>query len=117
MFQNRTLRRIFGPKREDGEDYTMRTFINCTRPLCLIKHEDVQGSGGIASRILDLGTRRRWVVSFTPLPLHPGTHWISGWVSPIAGQDAVAKGKIPSPSRELNPGTPIFQPVARHYTI
>jgi hypothetical protein len=28
------------------------------------------GSGGIAPRILDLGTRLRWVVSFTPQPLY-----------------------------------------------
>jgi hypothetical protein len=29
------------------------------------------GSGGIAPRILDLGIRWRWVVSFTPRPLYP----------------------------------------------
>jgi hypothetical protein len=29
------------------------------------------GSGGIASRILDLGTRWRWVFSLTPRPLYP----------------------------------------------
>jgi hypothetical protein len=29
------------------------------------------GSGVIASRILDLGTRRSWVVSFTAQPLYP----------------------------------------------
>jgi len=29
------------------------------------------GSGGIAPCILHLGTRRRWVVSFTPRPLNP----------------------------------------------
>jgi len=28
------------------------------------------GSGGIAQRILDVGTRWRWVVSFTPRPLY-----------------------------------------------
>jgi hypothetical protein len=48
-----------------------------------------RGSGGIAPRILDLGTRWRWVVSFTPQPLYPGerfpgTHWIGGWVGPRA---------------------------------
>jgi hypothetical protein len=47
-------------------------------------------SGGIAPRILDLGTRLRWVVSFTPRPLYPrerasGTHWIGGWVGLRAG--------------------------------
>jgi len=35
------------------------------------RHEDVCGSGGIAPRILNLGTRWRRVVSFTPLPLYP----------------------------------------------
>jgi len=29
------------------------------------------GNGGIAPWLLDLGTRRRWVVSFTPRPLSP----------------------------------------------
>jgi hypothetical protein len=29
------------------------------------------GSGGIAPRTLDLGTRLRWVVSFMPRPLYP----------------------------------------------
>jgi hypothetical protein len=29
------------------------------------------GSGGISPRIFDLGTRWRWLVSFTPRPLYP----------------------------------------------
>jgi len=46
-------------------------------------------SGGIAPRILHLGTTGRWVVSFTPQPLYrhgeaPGTHLIRGWVGPLA---------------------------------
>jgi hypothetical protein len=41
--------------------------------LCLIKehHEEVLGSGSITPRILNLGIRWRWVVSFTPRPLYP----------------------------------------------
>jgi hypothetical protein len=35
------------------------------------RHEGVLGSGGIAPRINNLGTRWRWVVSFTPRPLYP----------------------------------------------
>jgi hypothetical protein len=35
------------------------------------RHEDVLGSGGIAPRILNLGTRWRWVVSSTPRHLYP----------------------------------------------
>jgi hypothetical protein len=41
-------------------------------PCALTKHHAMKtycGSGGIAPRILDLGTRWRLVVSFTPLPL------------------------------------------------
>jgi hypothetical protein len=37
-------------------------------------------------------------------------------VGPIAILDAVVKRKIPSPRRESNPRTPIFQPVAQRYT-
>jgi hypothetical protein len=36
--------------------------------LCL---EDMWSSGGMAPSILDLGTRWRWVVCFTPRPLYP----------------------------------------------
>jgi hypothetical protein len=36
----------------------------------LIRHEVVLGSGGIAPRILNLGTRSSWVVSFTIQPLY-----------------------------------------------
>jgi hypothetical protein len=42
--------------------------------LCLTKHHAMKaywGSAGIAPRILDLGSRWRWVVNFTPLPLYP----------------------------------------------
>jgi len=35
------------------------------------RHEDIGRSGGIATRILDLGTRWRWGVSFTSRPLYP----------------------------------------------
>jgi hypothetical protein len=56
--------------------------------MCLAKYHAMKvycGNGGIAPRILNLGTAWRWVVSFTTRPpyLHgknPGTHWIGGWV-------------------------------------
>jgi hypothetical protein len=44
-----------------------------------------------------------------------GTHWIGGWVGPRTILDVVVKGKIPSPRRDSNPKTPIFQPVAQRY--
>jgi hypothetical protein len=79
------------------------------------------GSGGIAPRILDLCTKWRWVVRFTPRPLYPqgkspGTHWIGGVVGPRAVLDTVVKRKIPSPRRESNSRIPIVQPVAQRYT-
>jgi len=51
-------------------------------PPCLTKHHAMKtyrGSGGIVSRILDHGTRWKWVFSFTTRSLYPqgknlGTH-------------------------------------------
>jgi hypothetical protein len=87
------------------------------------RHEGILGSRGIAP-LIHLGTRWKWVVSFTPRPLYrregaPGTHctlWLGGCVGPRAVLDAVVKRKIPSPRRESNPTTPIVQPVAQRYT-
>jgi hypothetical protein len=79
--------------------------------LCFFKlatrYEGVLGSGDIAPHILDLGTKWRWVVSFTPPPLYPqgkgpGTHWIGGWVGSRAVLNAVVKRKIPSQYRGSN---------------
>jgi hypothetical protein len=62
---------------------------------------------------LDLGTRWRSVVSFTPLPLYPpgerapGTHWIGSWVDPSVGLDAVEKRKkFALPGIEPGPSSP-----------
>jgi hypothetical protein len=52
----------------------IKNFTHVKDSLCLTKHPSVKtywGSGGIAPRILDLGTRWRWVVNFTPQPLYP----------------------------------------------
>jgi hypothetical protein len=72
------------------------------------RYEGLLGSGGIAPRILDLGTRWRWVVNFTacrftPRERAPGTYWIGGWVGPTAVLEAVVKRKIPSLCRDSNP--------------
>jgi hypothetical protein len=53
---------------------------------------------------------------FTPKERAPRTHWVGGWVGPRAILDAVVKIKIPSPHLELNPRTPIIQPIEQHYT-
>jgi hypothetical protein len=66
------------------------------------------------STIIYLNTRWRRVVSFTLQPLYPegkypGTHYIGGWVEPIAGLDAAEK-------RKAKNKTPTIQHVARPYT-
>jgi hypothetical protein len=60
-------------------------------------HEDAWGLGGIAT-ILDLRTRFRRVVSFTPLAFYPregtlGTQWV-GWMGLKACMDVVEKRRI-----------------------
>jgi hypothetical protein len=55
-------------------------------------HEDVWGSESIFPCILNLGTRWRRVVSFTPRPRNPRVKsrcylWIWGLVSPRAGEE------------------------------
>jgi hypothetical protein len=68
--------------------------------------------------ILDLGTRWRWVLSFTPRPLYTrgknlrGTLWIRGWVDHRAGLDAVEERKI----LPLRNRTPVVPSVVCRYT-
>jgi hypothetical protein len=77
------------------------------------------GSGGITPRILDLGTRWRWMVSFTPRPLYPpgNSPWypfdirLGGPQSP-SGYGGEEKNSQPLPGLE----PPINQPVAQRYT-
>jgi hypothetical protein len=70
------------------------------------------GKGDIASLILSIGTRWRWVVNFTPRPLFsPGknydTDWVGGCVGPTAGLDGYWGEKISLPpgfeSRTVQP--------------
>jgi hypothetical protein len=92
-------------------------------PCALTKHQALKaywGGGGTAPRILDLGTRQRWVVSFTPRPLYPqanspATHWTGGWAGLRASLDAVVKRKIPSLCQDSN-HPPTIQTVAQCYT-
>jgi hypothetical protein len=73
------------------------------------------GWRSIAPRILDLGTRWRLVVSFTPRPLClPGKerHCMGGWVSPRSGRGG--EEKYFQTLRGLEP--PIVRPVAQRYT-
>jgi hypothetical protein len=73
------------------------------------------GSGGVAQRILDLGTRWRWVASFTPRPLYtqgkcpwyPLDRRLGGPQS-RSGRGGEEKNSQPLPGAEF----PIIQPVA-----
>jgi hypothetical protein len=47
----------------------------------------------IAPLILDLGTRRRWVVKFRPRELYRGTHSTERWLGPKSGLDVLEKRK------------------------
>jgi len=55
---------------------------------------------GTAPLIRNLDSKLRWVVNFTPWPLHPGSHWTGCWVSSRASQE------IPCPYQDLNPNHP-----------
>jgi hypothetical protein len=68
------------------------------------------GEWRYSSTVIDLGTRWRWVVRFTPRPLYSRrkSHWyrLAGWEVPRAGLDAVEKRNISCSCRESNPGYP-----------
>jgi hypothetical protein len=75
--------------------------------------------GGIAPRILYLGTWWKWVWSalrrgrFIPTERTAGTHWIRGWMGPgRSGHGGVKKNSQPLPRLE----PPIIQPEAQRYT-
>jgi hypothetical protein len=83
------------------------------------RREGVLGSGVIVPRIIDFGTRWRWVVSFTPRPLYSQgkTPWYPlyrklGMPQRRSGRGEEEKNSQPLPRLEL----PIIQPVAQRYT-
>jgi hypothetical protein len=80
--------------------------------------EEYWGSGGMAERILDLGTKWRWVVSFTPWPLYPQgkSSWYPfyrrlGGPQSRSGRGGEEKNSQPLSGLEL----PIIQPVPQCY--
>jgi hypothetical protein len=77
------------------------------------------GSGGIAPRIFDLGTRRRWVISFTPRPLYLqgkspryALDKRMGGPQSRSGRGGEEKNSQPLPELEYA----IIQAVDQHYT-
>jgi hypothetical protein len=83
------------------------------------RHEGVLGSGGIASHILVLSTKWRWVVSFTPRPPY-FQEKISMYLlyrrlfgsQSRCGRGGEEKNSQPLPGLEPS----IIQPVAQRYT-
>jgi hypothetical protein len=60
--------------------------------------------------ILNLGSRWRWVVKFTPLPLYllgknPSTQWIGGWMGRRAFLDILENRNISCTFRDSNLGS------------
>jgi hypothetical protein len=79
------------------------------------------GSGDITPHILDICTRLRWVVSFTPRPLYsqgkgPWCPLDKRLGGPQSRSGRGGKKKNSQPRRESNPRTPIVQPVAQRCT-
>jgi hypothetical protein len=78
----------------------------------------VFGRGGVTPRIFYLGTRWKWVVSFTPRPFYPQrncpcSHWIGDWVGHSRSRRA-GEEKNPQPLPGLQP--PMIHPIAQQYT-
>jgi hypothetical protein len=77
--------------------------------FCLIEHDNANtgwGSGGIAPRVLNYGTRWRWVVSFTPRPIYrreknPRYQMVTLGGSGCGGEE---KRSHYCPGQELYPG-------------
>jgi len=68
-------------------------------------YEYVWGSGVLAPRVLNIGTRCMWVVSFMSRQLYfrkraPSTHLIGSWVDPRAVLEAVTKRKNSCPCQK-----------------
>jgi hypothetical protein len=93
-----------GAKENIWRNCIMRSFISCKKKLSLMPWTHM-GEWRYSSTFLDLGTRWRWMVSFTPGERAFSTHWIGGWVGPGVRLDAVEKGNILH-YRESNPGRP-----------
>jgi hypothetical protein len=81
--------------------------------------EGVLGSGGMGPRILDLRTRWKWVVSFTPRPLYPkgNSPWYSLHNKLSGPQSRAGRGDLEINSQPLlGLELLIIEPVAHLHT-
>lgn len=86
-------------------------FLVCTRAS---HHENIWGRGDVTTRILNLATRWRSLVSFMPRPFYPRGKirrfpFVRKQVVPRADQDAMQKREISQPCWELNPDSKAIQ--------
>jgi hypothetical protein len=115
---------VWKSKIKAKEKVKIKTKIKVKLFLChfLSEHyatEAYWGSRGIAPCILDLGTRWRWVVSFTLLPVYPQG---KSYMFPLdrrlcgpqsrSGRGSKERNSLPLPGFE----PPIIQPIAKGYT-
>jgi hypothetical protein len=111
------------PSRDPSLLYTIDEVIGKVVPVFfLTEHHAIKtywGSGGIAPHILDLGTRWRWVISFTPRTLYsPGKEPLVSMrlcgLRSRSWRGGEEVNKFPPPTGTRN--FPIIQPVAQCYT-
>jgi hypothetical protein len=85
------------------------------------RHGSVLGERGIAPRILDLSTRWRWMVSFTPRPLYPQEksplYPLDRRLGGPQNRSGHGEGKIPSPARTRIPDHPAPIRALYHWAI
>jgi hypothetical protein len=75
------------------------------------------GYGGIIPRILDLGTRCRWVVGFTPRPLYNQGKSPWYWLAMRLFSTRWWREKFPAPTKTQTPGHPARSPELYHWAI
>jgi hypothetical protein len=79
-------------------------------------HEGAWGIGYIDSCVLNLGTRRKWVVKFTPRPFYSrksrasDTSWEGSWVHYRTSLCAVENREMSCACRVSNPDLSVFHP-------
>jgi hypothetical protein len=78
------------------------------------RHEDVCANGGIVARMLNIGNRWRWVVSYMPRLLYPRDKRPQypldrGWLDPRGELEAVEKRKASCLCSESNPDSSVVQ--------
>jgi hypothetical protein len=78
--------------------------------------KEVYSYSFMTSELDGVSGQRHAPAALYPRERNPGTHCTGGWVGPRAVVDTEFRGKIPSLLPGIEPRSPRFQSVARHYT-